>query len=108
MTTYRELPSGYQLIPKQKLYKPEGNGMIYLKWWKGRAYNQEYSTQKDSPSHLIEKSKVSRQAKVKRIQQHQISYPKNAKGTSLGRKHKWRKRPTENKPQIIKKTVTGS
>ena len=56
MTTYRELPSGYQLIPKQKLYKPEGNGMIYLKWWKGRAYNQEYSTQQDSPLDLMEKS----------------------------------------------------
>ena len=38
----RELPSGYQLISQQKLYEPEGNGMIYLKWWKGRTYNQEY------------------------------------------------------------------
>ena len=27
-------------------YKPEGNGMIHLKWWKGRTYNQEYSTSK--------------------------------------------------------------
>ena len=27
----RELPSGYHLIFQQKLYKPEGNGMIYLK-----------------------------------------------------------------------------
>ena len=27
-------------------YKPEGNAMIYLKWWKGRTYNQEYSTSK--------------------------------------------------------------
>ena len=32
----------------------------------------------------------------------------NAKGTSLSRKHKRRKRPAENKPQTIKKTVTGS
>ena len=30
-TNKRELPSGYQLISQQKLYKPEGNGMIYLK-----------------------------------------------------------------------------
>ena len=30
------------------------------------------------------------------------------KGTSLGRKHKRRKRPIENKPQTIKKTVIGS
>ena len=34
-----------------------------------------------------EKSKLSRQAKVKRIQHHQISFIPNAKGTSLGRKH---------------------
>ena len=27
-----ELPEGYQMIFQQKLYKPEGNGMIYLKW----------------------------------------------------------------------------
>ena len=39
----------------QKLYKPEGNGMIYLKSWKGRTYNLEHSTQKDSHSDLMEK-----------------------------------------------------
>ena len=39
-------------------YKPEGNGMIYLKWWKGRTYSQEYSTQQDSPSDLMAKSKA--------------------------------------------------
>ena len=54
----RELPSGFQLISQQKPYKPEGNGMIYLKWWKGRTYNQEYFTQQDSPSDLMEKSKA--------------------------------------------------
>ena len=37
-----------------------------------------------------------------------ISFTTNAKGTSLGRKHKRRKRPIENKPQTIKKTVIGS
>ena len=54
----RDLPSGYQLISQQKLYKPEGNGMIYLKWWKGSACNQEYSIQQDSPSDLMDKSKA--------------------------------------------------
>ena len=54
----KELPSGYQLISQHKLYKPEGNGMLYLKWWKGRTYNQKYSTQQDSPSDLMEKSKA--------------------------------------------------
>ena len=35
-----------------------------------------------------------RQAKAKRIQHHQTSFTTNAKGTSLGRKHKRRKRRT--------------
>ena len=43
-----------KLISQQKLYKPEWNGMIYLKWWKGRTYNQEYSTEQDSLSDLRE------------------------------------------------------
>ena len=32
----------------------------------------------------------------------------NAKGNSLGREHKRKKRPTENKPKAIKKMVIGS
>ena len=38
--------------------KPEGNGTTYLKQWKGRTYNQEYSTQQESPLDLMEKSKA--------------------------------------------------
>ena len=50
--------------------------------------------------------KPSRQANVKRVQHHQTSFTTNAKGTSLGRKHKRRKRPTfRNKPKTIKKMV---
>ena len=56
----------------------------------------------------MEKSKLSRLAEVKRIQYHQTSITTNAKGTSLGRRHKGRKRPTENKPQTTKKMVIGS
>ena len=52
--------------------------------------------------------KFSRQAKVKRIQHHPANFITNAKGTSPGRKHKRRKRPTENKPKTIKKLETGS
>ena len=37
----RGLPSVDQRIPQQKLYKPEGNSMIYLSWQKGRTYNQK-------------------------------------------------------------------
>ena len=51
--------------------------------------------------------KLFRQAKVKRIQHHQTRSTTNAKETSLDRKHKRRKRPTENKPKTIEKTVIG-
>ena len=51
--------------------------------------------------------KLSRQAEVKRIQHHQTSFTTNAKWTSLGRKHKRRKRPTANKFKTIKKMVIG-
>ena len=43
------------------------------------------------------------QTKVKRIQHHQTSFTTNAKGMSLSKKHKRRKRPTENKLKTIKK-----
>ena len=49
--------------------------------------------------------KLSRQAKVKRIQHQQISYTTNTKGTCLGRKHNRRQKPTKNKPKAIKKMV---
>ena len=35
--------------------RPEGNGRIYLKYWKGKIYNQDYCTWKGSPSKLMEK-----------------------------------------------------
>ena len=77
-------------------------------WWsKGRTYNQEYSTQQDCPSYLMEKSKTFQTSKSKRIQDYQSSFITNAKGTSLGRKHKRRKIPTENKFKTVKKTVIG-
>ena len=45
--------------------------------------------------------------KQKRIQHHQTSFTTNAKGTSLGKKHKRKKRSTENKHKTIKKMVIG-
>ena len=82
--------------------------MIYLKWWKGRTYSQEKSTQQDSYSDLMEKSKAFRQAEVKRIQHHQTSFTTNAKGTYLGKNHKGRKRLTQNKSRKIKKMIITS
>ena len=46
--------------------------------------------------------------KLREFKHHQTSFTTNAKGTSLDRKHKRRKRPTESKPKTIKKTVIGS
>ena len=45
---------------------------------------------------------------MKKIQHHLTGFTTNAKGTSLGRKHQRRKRPTESKPKTIKKMVIGS
>ena len=43
-----------------------------------------------------------------RDKHHKTSYSTNDKVISVGRKHKRRKTPTENKPQTIKKMVIGS
>ena len=45
---------------------------------------------------------------MKKIQHHLTGFTTNAKGTSLGKKHKRRKRSTENKLKTIKKMVIGS
>ena len=34
----------YLMIFQQKLCRPERGGRIYLKYWKGKIYNQDYST----------------------------------------------------------------
>ena len=47
--------------------------------------------------------KLYRQAKAKRIQHHQTSSTTNAKETSLGGKHKRRKRPTKPNPKQLRK-----
>ena len=44
-----------QLIFQQKLCRAEGNGKIYLKYGKGKIYNQDYCTQQESHSKLMEK-----------------------------------------------------
>ena len=53
------------------------------------------------------KIKFYRQAKVKRIQHHQTSLTTNAKGTSLGRKHKRRSRLTKIKNSIQKMVIVS-
>ena len=65
-----------------------------FKVMKGKILQPNNSTQQGSHSDSTEKFKLHRQGKAKRIQQHQTSFTTNAKGTSLGRKQKRRKRPT--------------
>ena len=89
------------MISQQKLYKPDGDE------------REEPTTKNTIPSKTLlqiqwRNHKLSTQTKVKRIQHHQTSFTTNAKGTSLGREHKRKKRPTENKPKAIKKMVIGS
>ena len=49
----RETSYASQLIFQQKLCRPEENGRIYLKYWKGKIYNQDYCTQQGSHSKLM-------------------------------------------------------
>ena len=44
--TYSRVPIDSQLISQKKLFKQEGTGKKYSKWWKPRTYNQDYSIQK--------------------------------------------------------------
>ena len=54
---YKGNPMCLTAIFQQKLCRPEGNGRIYLKYWKGKICNQDYCTRQGSHSKLIEKSK---------------------------------------------------
>ena len=101
--TYKGNPYVYQLIFQQKLCRPKGNGRIYLKYWKGKIYNQDYCTWQGSQSKLMEKSKLFRQAKVKRIKYHQTSFRANVKRTDIVKKYKSRKRSTKSNPKQIRK-----
>ena len=84
-----------------------------MAWYIYSDDREEPTTKNTLPSKTLlqiwwRNQKLSRQAKIKRIQHHQTSFTTNAKGTSLGRKHKWRKRPTEDEPETIKIQVIGS
>ena len=65
---------------------------------KKKIYNQDYCTWQGSQSKLMEKSKLFRQAKVKRIQYHQTSFTTNVKGTYIVKKYKRRKKSTKSTP----------
>ena len=75
----------------------------YLKWWQEKPTTKNTLPSKPLLQTWWRNQKLSREAKVKRIQHHQTSFTTNVKGTSLGRKQKGRKRHTQNKPKIILK-----
>ena len=66
---------------------------------KKKNIHQDYSVQQGSHSHLMEKSKVLTDMQKLRIQHQQSSLTTNAKGTSLDRKHKRKKRPMKTNPK---------
>ena len=55
---YKENPMYLTAIFQQKLCRPEGNGRVYIKYSKGKIYNQDYCTWQGSHSKLMEKSKA--------------------------------------------------
>ena len=61
---------------------------MYLKWWKGKTYNQEYSTQQGSHSFWWTDEKLYRKAKAKTVHHYQTSFTTNVKGTSRDEKEK--------------------
>ena len=58
-------------------------------------HNRDYSTKQGYHSDSMENQKFYRQEKAKRIQHNQTSLTTNAKGNTLGGKHKRRKRHTK-------------
>ena len=63
---------------------------------------------KNSPSDMWKKSKAFSQVKVKRTNHQKSNFTTNTKWTFLVRKHKRKKRLTENKPKTIMKMVIES
>ena len=55
---YKGKPIQLTVDLQQKLYRPKGNGRIYLKFYERKTYNHDYYTQQRSHSELTEKSKA--------------------------------------------------
>ena len=103
-----ETPYISQLIFQQKLCRPEENDTIYLNHWKRKIYSQDYCAWQGCPSKLMEKSKLFRWVKDKRILHHKIGFTTNVKGTYIVKKYKRRKKNLQNRPQTIKKMAIGA
>ena len=55
--TYKGNPIRFTADLQQKLCRSEGNSRIYLKYWKGKIYNQDYCTQQGSHKKLFRQAK---------------------------------------------------
>ena len=86
-----------ELIFQHKLCRLEGNTRIYLKYWKGKIYDQ------DLIQNWWRNKKLFRQAKVTRIQYHQTSLTTNIKGTYIVKKYKRRKKIYKINPKQLRK-----
>ena len=53
--TYKGNPIRLTADLSAETCRPEGNGRVYLKYWKGKIYNQNYCTQQVSHSKLMQK-----------------------------------------------------
>ena len=83
--------------------------MIYLKWLNRRTYNQEYFTQQNSPSDLMEKSKVFQTSKIyENLAPPNQPYNICLRNFSRQKTRGGKDLPVGHKPRTIKKMIIGS
>ena len=70
---------------------------------KGKKINEDYSTQQGSHSDSTEIKTFKDKQKLREFSTTKPAFTTNAKGTSLGRKHKRRKRPTKTNLKQLRK-----
>ena len=73
----------------RKKCRPGGSCTIYLKWWKRKAYNQEYSPWQGLCSDLMERSKsFTEKQKPKEFRTTKAGFTRNVQTTTLREKEK--------------------
>ena len=55
--TYKGIPIRLAADLSTETVQARGSGRTYLKWWKGKTYTKDYSTQQGSHSDSVEKLK---------------------------------------------------
>ena len=95
------------MIFQQKLCRPEGNGRICLKYWKGKKKSTTKITvpSKGLTENWWRNKKLFRQAKVKRIQYHQTSFTTTVKPTYIVKKYERRKKMYKITPKQLENGI---